>query len=96
MRAVADPGNLRAEFAVAVRSDCKRQGIDSLLLGKIVAYCRARGARELVWITVAINRAILRHAESSGIHVLRTGRPASDGVALRLLLTRMAEPPGAR
>ncbi|AJG19368.1 bifunctional acetate--CoA ligase family protein/GNAT family N-acetyltransferase [Cupriavidus basilensis] len=87
VRAVADPDNQRAEFAVAVRSDCKRQGIGSLLLGKMVAYCRTRGTRELVGTTLATNRAMLRLAESCGIHVLRTGQPASDGVELRLLLT---------
>lgn len=87
VRAVADPDNLRAEFAVAVRSDCKHQGIGTLLLDKLVAYCRAHGTRELVGTTLATNTAMLRLAESGGIRVLRTGRPASDGVELRLLLT---------
>ncbi|WP_324291710.1 GNAT family N-acetyltransferase [Cupriavidus sp. D39] len=71
---------------MAVRSDCKHQGIGSLLLGKMVAYCRAHGTRELVGTTLATNTAMLRLAESSGIQVLRTGRPASEGVELRLPL----------
>ncbi|MGT2508326.1 bifunctional acetate--CoA ligase family protein/GNAT family N-acetyltransferase [Cupriavidus basilensis] len=87
VRAVADPDNLRAEFAVTVRSDCKRQGIGGLLLRKMVAYCRAHGTRELVGTTLATNTAMLRLAESSGIRVLHGARPASDGVELRLLLT---------
>ncbi|AJG19755.1 Protein acetyltransferase [Cupriavidus basilensis] len=42
-----------AEFAVPVPADCKRQGIGSLRLGKMVACCRARGARERVGILAA-------------------------------------------
>jgi acetyltransferase len=87
VRAVADPDNLRAEFAVAVRSDCKHQGIGSLLLDKLVAYCRAHGTRELVGTTLATNTAMLGLAASSGIHVVHNPRPAGDGVELRLLLT---------
>ncbi|MDF3833397.1 bifunctional acetate--CoA ligase family protein/GNAT family N-acetyltransferase [Cupriavidus basilensis] len=87
-RAVTDPDNLRAEFAVAVRSDCKHRGIGGLLMNKLVAYCRARGTRELVGTTLATNTAMLRLASTSGIHVVRNGQPASDGVELSLVLAQ--------
>jgi acetyltransferase len=42
-RAITDPDNQEAEFAVLVRSDLKRQGLGSLLMAKLIRYCRERG-----------------------------------------------------
>ncbi len=47
VRAQADPDNDTAEFAVLVRSDLKGQGLGSLLLEKIIRYCRERGTRRI-------------------------------------------------
>ena len=47
-RAIADPDNISAEFAIIVRSDIKGRGLGSILFGKLIAYCRSRGTRELV------------------------------------------------
>ncbi|HWA88776.1 MAG TPA: bifunctional acetate--CoA ligase family protein/GNAT family N-acetyltransferase [Rhizomicrobium sp.] len=46
-RIVADPDNMRAEFAVLVRSDLKGRGIGRMLMQEIVAYARSRGIQEL-------------------------------------------------
>jgi acetyltransferase len=46
-RMVADPDNVRAEFAVLVRSDLKARGIGRLLMQEIVAHARRRGLCEL-------------------------------------------------
>jgi acetyltransferase len=47
-RAIADPDNISAEFAIIVRSDMKGRGLGPILFGKLIAYCRSRGTRELV------------------------------------------------
>jgi acetyltransferase len=43
VRAISDPENQEAEFAVLVRSDLKGQGLGSLLMDKLIRYCRDRG-----------------------------------------------------
>ncbi|GGY20073.1 GNAT family N-acetyltransferase [Massilia dura] len=43
VRAVADPDNRSAEFAVVVRSDLKGLGLGAILFGKLVDYFRTRG-----------------------------------------------------
>ena len=65
-RAVSDPDNDAAEFAVIVRSDLKGQGLGRLLMDKIVRYCRARGLRELNGDVLARNTAMLALARSLG------------------------------
>jgi acetyltransferase len=42
VRAVADPDNIAAEFAIIVRSDLKGQGLGPVLLEKLIDYCRSR------------------------------------------------------
>ena len=48
VRAIADPDNISAEFAIIVRSDLKGKGLGPVLFGKLIAYCRSRGTKELV------------------------------------------------
>ena len=45
VRAMADPDHEKAEFAVIVRSDVKGQGLGSILMSKVIEYCRGRGTR---------------------------------------------------
>jgi len=59
-RAVADPDNERAEFAIIVRSDLKGQGLGPILLRKLIAYCRSRGTKEIVGEALAGNERVLR------------------------------------
>ena len=47
MSIFADPDGARAEYAGAVRSDLKGQGLGRLLLEEIVGYCPRRGIREI-------------------------------------------------
>lgn len=70
-RAVTDPDNIRAEFAVSVRSDCKGRGLGHLLLDKVIAYCRAQGTRELVGATLPDNVAMIQLASACGFAVDR-------------------------
>ena len=50
MRAVTDPDNVDAEFAIIVRSDLKGQGLGHLLLDKMIRYARSRGTQRMVGI----------------------------------------------
>jgi acetyl-CoA synthetase (ADP-forming)/acetyltransferase len=55
VRAVADPDNARAEFAIVVRSDLKGKGLGVILFGKLVDYFRSRGTGSLVGDAFAEN-----------------------------------------
>jgi len=59
-RACADPDNVAAEFAVLVRSDLKGQGLGTLLMRKLIRYCRERGTRRL-WGSVMSDNAPMLH-----------------------------------
>lgn len=83
-RAVADPDNLTAEFAVIVRSDLKGQGLGTLLMQALIGYCQARGTRELVGEALAENTRVLQLARSLGFHCTPEG--GAHIVRLRLPL----------
>jgi acetyltransferase len=59
VRAVFDPDNLRAEFAIIVRSDLKGRGLGRALLDKLIRYCRGRGTGEIVGQVLRRNRRML-------------------------------------
>lgn len=84
VRAVTDPDNLRAEFAVLVRTDMKGQGLGEALMRKIIAYCRQRGTREIVGDILRENQAMRTLASELGFQ--SAGVPASDVVEVRLPL----------
>jgi acetyltransferase len=65
-RAHADSDNVSAEFAILVRSDMKGRGLGSLLLGKLIRYCKARGIRQIVGDVLAQNVRMLELAAASG------------------------------
>lgn len=70
-RAVADPDNQDAEFAIIVRSDLKGQGIGTLLMQALIDYQRARGTVRLVGTALAENLAIIRLCRQLGFLVAR-------------------------
>ena len=55
VRAVADPDNAYADFAIVVSSPMKGQGLGRLLLQSLIDYCRSRGTGELRGETMAGN-----------------------------------------
>jgi acetyltransferase len=71
-RACADPDNHAAEFAVLVRSDLKGQGLGTLLMRKLIRYCRERGTRELWGDVMNDNTAMLQLSRSLGFRVRGT------------------------
>jgi acetyltransferase len=83
VRACADPDNDAAEFAVLVRSDLKGQGLGTLLMRKLIRYCRERGTRELWGDVMTENTAMQHLARSLGFGVRGTERNV-ETVALSL------------
>jgi acetyltransferase len=88
VRAVADPDNREAEFAVIVRSDLKGQGLGDLLMGKIVRYLKDRGTLRVVGEVLHENKPMRDLAIRHGFHV-DAGR--SDHNALHYVLELAAE-----
>lgn len=82
VRAVADPDNLGAEFAIVVRSDLHGQGLGTLLMNKLLRYCRQRGTGELFGEALADNRRMLQLARRLGFSIEAGG----DGGASRMRL----------
>ena len=68
-RAITDPNNDRAEFAILVRTDLKGRGLGAILLDKLIRYCRRRGMRELYGPILTENRGMRRLAERMGFIV---------------------------
>ncbi|WP_445402130.1 bifunctional acetate--CoA ligase family protein/GNAT family N-acetyltransferase [Zobellella sp. An-6] len=84
VRAVSDPDNSDAEFAVLVRSDLKGVGLGRLLMEKIIRYARQRGLHSLSGITMPSNRGMVVLARKLGFKVTMH---LEDGIVeLRLAL----------
>ncbi len=83
-RVVADPDNVQAEFAVTVRSDLKGHGLGAILMEKLIAYCRARGTREIVGEALPQNTRVIRLARRLGFDI--TPNPVDETVHMRLPL----------
>jgi acetyltransferase len=66
VRAVTDPDNAAADFAIVVRSDLKGGGLGRLLLQRIIDYSRSRGTAELRGETLAGNLRMQGLAKSLG------------------------------
>jgi acetyltransferase len=82
-RVIADPDNNQAEFAVIVRSDLKKQGLGRILMTKLIAYCRARGTREIVGEALSQNIGVLNLCAKLGFDV----RPSNEDMGtMRLTL----------
>ena len=89
VRAVADPDNETAEFAVAIRSDQKGRRLGRLLTDRIIRYARARGIHWLVGEALRENTAMIALARSSGFTITPTEDPSVVG--FRMALEKEAE-----
>jgi acetyltransferase len=84
VRAIADPDNEAAEFAVAVRSDQKGKRLGMLLMTRIIAYCRSRGTRCLVGEALRENTGMIGLARRCGFQISATEDPGVTGFRMRL------------
>ncbi len=85
VRTITDPDNRRAEFAIAVRSDMKGQGLGKMLMEKSIRHARERGTAEIAGQILAGNQAMIGLARRLGFPV--TPMPGADVVDVRLRLT---------
>ncbi|CAM3795105.1 bifunctional acetate--CoA ligase family protein/GNAT family N-acetyltransferase [Vibrio aquimaris] len=68
-RALLNPDNTDAEFAILVRSDLKGMGLGKLLLQKIIDYCRQKGTKQISGVTMPTNRGMLMLAQNLGFEL---------------------------
>lgn len=89
VRAVADPDNGRAEFAILVRSDSQGRGLGRALLEKLVLYCRRRGTGVLYGDVLASNGRMLALAEECGFTA--QDEPVDGVIRVALILNEPTE-----
>jgi acetyltransferase len=66
VRAVIDPDNVEAEFAIIVRSDLKGQGLGHILMHKMIEFLTARGTQRMVGHVLRENDSMRRMVRSLG------------------------------
>jgi len=69
VRAVCDPDNRQAEFAIQVAGAWQRQGLGRLLLDKLLRYLRERGTQEVVGQCLSENAGMAALARRLGFTV---------------------------
>lgn len=84
-RVIADPDNITAEFAIVVRSDLKGKGLGSILLHKLIDYCRERGTSRIIGHVLTSNTRMLALAEKFGFE--RADQPEQDVIEVSLPLS---------
>ena len=83
----ADPDNLRAEYAIAVRSDWKGRGVGYLLMRRLIDIAGQRGIGELVGEVLRENEPMLQMCRELGFTIASDPRDAN----LRLVRKQLAE-----
>ena len=83
--ALSDPDHVSAQFAIQVASDWQGKELGHLMLGKLIAYLRSRGTRELTGLCLNENTGMAALARSLGFTVAARSI-ASDTVAMTLTL----------
>ncbi|PHM63445.1 bifunctional acetate--CoA ligase family protein/GNAT family N-acetyltransferase [Xenorhabdus ishibashii] len=68
-RAMADPDNIEAEFAILVRSDLKGITLGYQLMAKLINYTREHGIQALTAITMPENRNMIQLAKKLGFSI---------------------------
>jgi acetyltransferase len=86
----ADPDNLRAEYAIAVRSDCKRRGVGYLLMKRLIEIAGQRGIGELVGEVLRANEPMLQMCRELGFTIAPEPRDAKV-MLVRKQLAQTAE-----
>lgn len=75
-RAITDPDNVAAEFAIIVRSSVKGQGLGYMLMRKLIRYCQQRGTQRMTGETFATNFRMIGMARAMGFELRPTANPA--------------------
>lgn len=77
-RFFADPDNIRAEFAVAVRSDLKGRGLGYGLMTRLIEVARLRGIGELFGDVLSENDTMLQMCRDLGFKI--ESHPTESGI----------------
>ena len=83
VRAVADPDNVEAEFAIILAAEAQGQGLGQRLLGKMVRYLRGHGTQRLIALVLHDNHAMRALAARGGFAL---DAAESDHTSLRYVL----------
>jgi acetyltransferase len=86
----ADPDKLRAEYAIAVRSDSQGRGIGYLLMNRLIDIARRRGIGELVGEVLRENEPMLQMCRQLDFAIA----PQPSDPAVMLVRKRLAMPRG--
>jgi acetyltransferase len=82
----ADPDRLRAEYAIAVRSDWKGRGVGFLLMTRLIHIARQRGIGELIGEVLRENQPMLQMCRELGFSI--ASQPVDPAIMpVRKLLT---------
>lgn len=84
VRAVCDPDNLTAEFAIQVATDWQHCGLGRLLMDKLIRYLRERGTSEVVGQCLPENTGMAALARKLGFSI--HAGTSRDTVGMRLAL----------
>jgi len=84
VRAVTDPDNETAEFAVTVLSNLKGRGLGRMLMERIIAYARSRGTHWMLGEALRENAPMIRLARAVGFTVTPTEDPGVVGFRMPL------------
>jgi acetyltransferase len=68
-RALINPENTDAEFAILIRTDVKGKGLGKILMTRIIDYCMSKGTKQMSGITMPTNRGMLTLAQRLGFEV---------------------------
>jgi acetyltransferase len=93
VRAIADPDNVSAEFAITVRSDLKGHGLGQILMKKLIDYCRSRGTQQLVGQCLSENARMLKLVRTLGFTVDRSPESGVMSFSLDLASDRGSSHP---
>ena len=88
-RAVIDPDNVEAEFAIIVRSDEKGRGLGHVLIRTLIEFLESRGTQRLIALVLRENLPMRTLALSNGF-VLDEARSDSDALCFVLTLSHRA------
>jgi acetyltransferase len=83
-RAVCDPDNLQAEFAIQVATDWQGRGLGRQMMDKLIRYLREHGTTEVVGQCLPENVGMAALARETGFDV--STESAQETVAMRLSL----------
>jgi len=68
-RAVCDPDNIQAEFAIQLASDWQRRGLGRQLMARLLSYLELRGTQSVTGVCLQENEAMARLARQCGFKV---------------------------